>query len=179
MAPTLPGCRVLEGGDGDSQPPPQPGTGGGQLGSGPPASSHAPPSPRGLQPRVGRRLLSEIPAPVTGSGRGEAAAAQLQRGEPAEASPALSPFPPPDTTQGRGQGEVGLGSLTWAELGEKLRAATTVTPTAARNEATAKPIQSVLDGAGRCAAALPPWEPRQKEGTGVKINPSAGSSPSP
>lgn len=57
----------------------------------------------------------------------------------------------------------GCGSLTWAELGEKLRTPTTLMPTAAKNKATDKMIQNVLDGAVKCAGSLLSWEPRQKK----------------
>lgn len=56
------------------------------------------------------------------------------------------------------------GSLTWAELGEKLRTPTTLMPTTAKNnKATDKMIQKVLEGAGKCAVALLSWEPGQKK----------------
>lgn len=79
-------------------------------------------------------------------------------------SPELSPPIPPGTASHTAQGCLPRSaSLTWAELGEKLRTPTTLTPTTAKNnKATDKMIQKVLEGAGKCAVALLSWEPGKR-----------------
>lgn len=89
----------------------------------------------------------------------------------AKLGPDLSPPIPPGNCIPHGSGlQAGggflprSGSLTWAELGEKLRTPTTLTPTTAKNnEAKDRMIQKVLEGAGKCAVALLSWEPGQKK----------------
>lgn len=88
--------------------------------------------------------------------------------DPAKLCPDLSP-PIPGLLHSSGLQAGGgfllrSGSLTWAELGEKLRTPTTLMPTAAKNnKATDRMIQKVLEGVGKCAGALLSWEPGQKK----------------
>lgn len=91
--------------------------------------------------------------------------------DPAKLCPHLSPPIPPGSCFPHSSGLQAEGgflprsaSLTWAELGEKLRTPTTLMPTTAKNnKATDRMIQKVLEGAGKCAGALLSWEPGQKK----------------